>query len=248
MREAERTSDFFDAYAADFSAIYGTSNNFLDRIVNRLFRKSMMIRYRKTIEGCEPVAGKTVIDIGCGPGHYSVALALRGARRVVGVDFAPAMIDLARRNAEVAGVAATCEFLCRDFMELEQPGRFDYAVLMGFMDYIPSPGPVIDRVLGITSSRAFLSFPAAGGFLAWQRRIRYRQRCDLFLYTETDLRKLLAESAAAGFEIERIERDFFIVLDAAPGKSPGGGDPGGPAERETGNNHPSCQTDCNSTE
>jgi 2-polyprenyl-3-methyl-5-hydroxy-6-metoxy-1,4-benzoquinol methylase len=213
MKSRKRTSEFFDSYAHDFSAIYGTSNNPLNRIVNRLFRKSMMIRYRKTIEGCYPIQGKRVIDVGCGPGHYCVALARRGARRVLGLDFAPGMIDLARSNARSTGVEDVCDFACEDFMSFQVPVSFDYAVLMGFMDYIRDPGPVIEKVLAVTSSKAFFSFPAAKGFLAWQRKLRYSRRCDLYLYTEDDLKGLFANRVSGGFNIERIERDFFVTVD-----------------------------------
>src|SRR6201997_4378788 len=94
-----RTSEFFHAYAHDFNAIYGNSNTFVNRLINRHFRASMRLRYEKTIEGCSPIAGKTVLDIGCGPGHYSVALAKKGAERVFGIDFADEMIAIAKQNA-----------------------------------------------------------------------------------------------------------------------------------------------------
>ena len=42
------------------------------------------------------VRGRTVLDLACGEGFYSRQLRLRGARRVVGVDISPAMIELAR--------------------------------------------------------------------------------------------------------------------------------------------------------
>ena len=213
MKSQGRTSEFFDSYANDFSAIYGTSNNPLNRIVNRLFRKSMMIRYRKTIEGCDPIQGKHVIDVGCGPGHYCVALARRGAGRVLGLDFAPGMIDLARSNARSAGVGDVCDFACEDFMSFQAPVSFDYAVLMGFMDYIRDPGPVIEKVLAVTSSKAFFSFPAARGLLAWQRKLRYNRRCELYLYAEDDLKRLFANRPLVRVGIERIERDFFVTVD-----------------------------------
>ena len=87
--EGGRTAEFFDAYARDFNAIYGNENTLVNAVVNKLFRKSMVVRYERTLAGCSPIEGKTVIDIGCGPGHYGVALAARGAARVLGVDFAP---------------------------------------------------------------------------------------------------------------------------------------------------------------
>jgi len=207
----KRTADFFDSYAHDFSAIYGTSNSLKNRIINGLFRKSMMIRYRRTLAGCDPVEGKSVIDIGCGPGHYGIALAKKGVKHVLGLDFAPAMIGLARDNARAAGVEAICEFVCDDFISRSFEGKFDYSVLMGFMDYIADPGAVIRKALSVTAARAFFSFPADGGFLAWQRKLRYRRRCDLYLYTEDGLHRLFRGAGAADVAIERIERDFLVT-------------------------------------
>jgi len=172
----------------------------------------MKLRYEETLKGCTPIAGKTVLDVGCGPGHYAVALARRGAAQVLGLDFAPGMLELARARAEQAGVAARCRFEAADFLTYPLDGRtFDYTVVMGFMDYVRDPGPVIAKVLNATREKAFFSFPAAGGLLAWQRRRRYRQRCDLFLYTEKDLSRLFAMTGARG-AIKRLARDYCVTI------------------------------------
>ena len=208
-----RTSQFFDDYAADFASIYGNDNRAFERVINRLFRRAMVVRYEKTLAGCQPVAGRTVIDIGCGPGHYSVALARAGAERVLGLDFADGMLKLARERAAASGVSQRCSFVLGDFLTMPIAEPFDYAIVMGFMDYIRDPRPVIDRVLEIMRRRAFFSFPKAGGLLAWQRQLRYRNRCDLFLYREEQIHDLLSRTGAS-FSIESIGRDFFVTLEA----------------------------------
>jgi len=208
---SERTSEFFDRYAVDFDAIYGNDNRALERVINRLFRRAMVARYEKTIAGCDPIEGRTVIDIGCGSGHYSVALARAGAARVLGLDFAPGMLKIARASAEKFGVADRCSFERGDFLSYPLPEQFDYAIVMGFMDYVHDPRTIIERVLDIVRVRAFFSFPKAGGPLAWQRQWRYRNRCDLFLYCEQQIRDLLVPTGAA-FSIEPIGRDFFVTL------------------------------------
>src|SRR5215469_11110865 len=104
-----QVSEFFDGYAHDFAAIYGNDNGWFNTVVNRLFRRVMEDRYRQTLEGCAPIAGRSVLDIGCGPGHYSVALAKRGAAEVLGIDFAEGMLQVARERASREGVA-TCRF------------------------------------------------------------------------------------------------------------------------------------------
>jgi ubiquinone/menaquinone biosynthesis C-methylase UbiE len=99
----DRTQTFFHQYANDFDAIYGNQNGLIDSVINRIFRKSMRLRYEKSIEGCEPVQGKSVLDVGCGPGHYSITVAQRGASRVVGIDFADGMLKLATDHAQKVG-------------------------------------------------------------------------------------------------------------------------------------------------
>lgn len=212
MTSGKRTSEFFDSYAHDFSAIYGTSNSLTDRLINKFFRKSMLIRYMKTIERCNPIEGRTVLDIGCGPGHYGIALARKGAGHILGIDFAPAMIEIAVENAIGAGVADRCSFISGDFMSYESPDVFDYVILMGFMDYMEGPREVIEKVVAMTGSSAFFSFPAAGGLLAWQRRLRYKRRCDLYLYGRAELEDLFDGLPGAVTTIERIERDFFVAV------------------------------------
>ena len=207
-----QTSQFFDGYAADFDAIYGSDNGPVERIANRLFRRAMLVRYEKTLAGCQPAAGCSVIDIGCGPGHYSIALARAGAEKVLGLDFAAGMLKIARERAEAQGVAQRCSFELGDFLTYPIPERFDYAIVMGFMDYVSDPRPVIDRVLAIVRRRAFFSFPKAGGPLAWQRQWRYRNRCDLFLYRHEQIHSLLSRTGAP-FSIESIGRDFFVTLE-----------------------------------
>ena len=53
----------------------------------------------------EPVAGRTVLDVGTGTGRAAIALARRGAR-VTGVDASAEMLSVATRRAGEAGVGS----------------------------------------------------------------------------------------------------------------------------------------------
>jgi SAM-dependent methyltransferase len=214
-QQQNRAAQFFDGYAHDFNAIYGNRNSALNRIVNRLFRKAMRLRYEKTLEGCRPVEGRSVLDVGCGPGHYGVALARAGAARVLGIDFAPGMVELARRNARDAALADLCQFVQGDFLAYPLERAWDYSIVMGFMDYVAEPERVIQKALSVTRVRAFFSFPKDGGVLAWQRKLRYRNRCDLYLYTRDKVDALLRRSAAGRYTIESADRDFFVTVHCA---------------------------------
>ncbi len=206
------TSEFFDTYAHGFSAIYGNKNTFLNNLINQYFRKSIKLRFYKTIEGCYPIKGKSVIDIGCGPGHYSITLAKKGAKYVCGIDFAEGMIDLARQNAKYAGVEDRCNFILGDFVAEVIKDKFDYSIVMGFMDYSKEPRKLIEKVLAITKSKAFFSFPVDSGILAWQRKIRYQKKCDLFLYNSEQLNTLFSDLNYKELKVEKIGRDFFVAV------------------------------------
>jgi SAM-dependent methyltransferase len=56
------------------------------------------------------VAGKTVVDVGCGTGAEAVEMAERGARRVIGLDIREGVLEDARRTARERGVADRCQF------------------------------------------------------------------------------------------------------------------------------------------
>jgi len=206
------TSGFFDSYAQDFNAIYGNKNNLLNNLINKLFRKTMKIRFSKTVEGCFPIDGKNVIDIGCGPGHYSITLAQKGASHILGIDFAEGMINHAKKNAEHAGALSTCDFVLGDFSTYDFRNRFDYSIIMGFMDYIEKPKEVIEKVLSITKSKAFFSFPSDRGFLAWQRKLRYKRKCRLFMYNVEQLHELFKDLDYKEIKVEKLDRDYFVTV------------------------------------
>jgi 2-polyprenyl-3-methyl-5-hydroxy-6-metoxy-1,4-benzoquinol methylase len=210
-----RVAEFFDRYATDFDSIYGNSGGLANGIANRFFRRSMKLRFIKTLEGCPPVDGKDVLDIGCGPGHYSVALARMGARSVLGIDFAEGMLGIARARAQEAGVSDICRFEKADFLAGALADRFDYVIVMGFMDYMEDAEATIRRVLALTRGKAFFSFPVAGGLLAWQRKLRYRDRCALYLYTRSQVERLFETVGGAVVTIEKIDRDFFVTATKA---------------------------------
>ena len=69
-----------------------------------------------------------VLDVACGPGRHSVALAQRGLR-VTGVDLSDKLLAIAKRTAELEGVA-TAEFVKGDARELPWQEEFDAAICL----------------------------------------------------------------------------------------------------------------------
>ena len=83
------------------------------------------------------LTGKSVLDIGCNAGFYSIEMKKRGAARVVGTDWDEVYLKQARFAAEVNGFADTVEFVklsVYDVAALRE--RFDLVLFMGVLYHL----------------------------------------------------------------------------------------------------------------
>jgi len=215
MSKARPAAQFFEDYARDFDAIYGRNRGRIGRALDGILRRSMRLRFERTLLGCRPIKGRTVLDVGCGPGHYGVALAREGAARVVMLDPAKEMLNLARERASRAGVTGRCEFVQGGFDEFRPREEFDFSILMGLMDYMPDPRSCVRHAIELTRQTVFFSFPKSSGPLAVIRRYRYRRRTALYMYGKQELREIFESEARGHFTIERLARDYFVTVDAS---------------------------------
>jgi len=88
------------------------------------------------------VAGRRVLDVGCGTGQLAVELAGRGAG-VIGVDPSPAMLDKARRLASLRGVAV--DFMDAGFGSLPCGEPFDIVTCNLVLCHLPEvAGPIAE--------------------------------------------------------------------------------------------------------
>ncbi|GHD50822.1 3-demethylubiquinone-9 3-methyltransferase [Marinobacter persicus] len=91
-----------------------------------------------------PLAGKKVVDVGCGGGLLSEGMALRGAH-VVGIDMGEAPLSVARLHSLDSGVKVdyrqtTVEALAAD---PEHAGQYDVVTCLEMLEHVPDPGSVI---------------------------------------------------------------------------------------------------------
>jgi tRNA (mo5U34)-methyltransferase len=91
------------------------------------------------------LSGKTVLDIGCNGGFYSIEMKRRGAARVVAIDSDETYLAQARFAAEVTGVAI--EFHKMDVYDVANLGeRFDLVVFMGVFYHLRHPLLALDLI------------------------------------------------------------------------------------------------------
>jgi 2-polyprenyl-3-methyl-5-hydroxy-6-metoxy-1,4-benzoquinol methylase len=208
----QRVRSHFHADARRFDAIYEDEKSGLTRWVDNVWRGVVRKRFDLALELLAPLAGKSVLDVGCGSGRYCIAYAQRGASRVVGVDFATAMIDLASEHSRRAGVSDRCEFRTGAFPEAVLDESFDACSAMGFFDYVADPVPIVSRMRELTRSKMIMSFPKSREWRVPVRRLRFwLSGCPLFLYSEARVKAILSAAGVIDYDWIELDRDYVIA-------------------------------------
>ena len=214
MAGAEQVRRYFDAEAERFDAIYRSDKGLTQRVVDRLFRTVIHRRFALTLELCGDVKGKRVLDVGCGSGRYAIELARRGAE-VVGLDFAPAMVEMSTQRASEAGLSDRCTFEVAEFLEWCEPHHFDICLGIGFFDYIAEPQRFLAKMRQITEGQGVFSFPVRWTVRSLTRRLRLSMnRCPVHFYDGTQVEGLLRDSGWEGGEVHRLSRDYLAHTGA----------------------------------
>lgn len=93
----------------------------------------------------EDLTGKSVLDIGCNAGFYSLEMKRRGASRVVGIDSDERYLAQARLAAEV--LQADIEFRRLSVWDVAQLGeKFDFVIFMGVLYHLRHPLLALDLI------------------------------------------------------------------------------------------------------
>ncbi|WP_254274742.1 bifunctional 2-polyprenyl-6-hydroxyphenol methylase/3-demethylubiquinol 3-O-methyltransferase UbiG [Halomonas sp. 3H] len=88
------------------------------------------------------LAGKRVVDVGCGGGLLAEAMAHRGAE-VTGIDLGEAPLAVARLHAEESGVEVDYRHVSVEALAEEAPGRFDVVTCLEMLEHVPDPASVV---------------------------------------------------------------------------------------------------------
>ncbi len=88
------------------------------------------------------IDGKQILDVGCGGGILSEALAKAGGR-VTGIDLSGQVLETARAHAGKAGLAIDYLQVSAEQMAEERPEFFDTVVCMELLEHVPDPARIV---------------------------------------------------------------------------------------------------------
>jgi len=110
------------------------------------------------INGQMPLAGKRVLDVGCGGGILSDSMARRGAT-VLGIDLASKALRVAQLHAlETQTPDVSYREISVESLAAEQPGSFDGVTCMEMLEHVPDPGSVVRACAALVKPGGWVFF------------------------------------------------------------------------------------------
>ncbi len=88
------------------------------------------------------LAGKRVLDVGCGGGLLSEGMAALGAQ-VTGIDLAEKALAVARLHLLESGRTVDYRHVAVEALAAEQPGAFDAVTCLEMLEHVPDPASIV---------------------------------------------------------------------------------------------------------
>lgn len=210
--ELQAQRAFWNSEADAFQRIYTHRKSRFANALDQFFRKDMYERFVFTIEHCEPIKGRTFLDVGCGNALYSLELARKGAAKVVGIDISEVMIGLCKQSSENENLTDRCTFIQTDLLDYKPESTFDVSFGIGLFDYISDPLPVLKRMREVSTDKAIMAFPRLWTWRAPVRKVRLaRKGCDVFFYSKAKIEKLLRDAGFSRWEVVKVGKLYCVV-------------------------------------
>lgn len=221
MDKLERVREYFERDAADYDAYFKRDHQ--PRNLARFLAKNLLSprahegRLQSVIDLSQPLSEvRSILEVGCGPGRYSLELARQGVR-IVGVDFAPAMIAIANRLAREQGLDSTCQFLTGNILDHSFGRTFDISFATGVLDYIPpeSRVPLLVKMRNLSGKAVIVSFPKRWHVHALLRKLWLGwKRVPVYFYTQRDIDSLFSRAGLK--EVDSRDIGILLVKKAVP--------------------------------
>ena len=89
-----------------------------------------------------PLAGKKVVDIGCGGGILAESMAKKGAD-VTGIDLSEKALKVADLHSLESGVQVRYELIAAEDLAARESGSFDIVTCMEMLEHVPDPASIV---------------------------------------------------------------------------------------------------------
>jgi 2-polyprenyl-6-hydroxyphenyl methylase/3-demethylubiquinone-9 3-methyltransferase len=99
----------------------------------------LRLSYIESVAGLE---NARALDVGCGGGILSEAMA-RGGARVLGIDLSQAVLDVAELHALEARLAVEYRAIAAEELAAASPGSFDLVTCMEMLEHVPDPAATL---------------------------------------------------------------------------------------------------------
>ena len=110
------------------------------------------------IDGLAHVSGKRVLDVGCGGGILSDAMARKGAD-VLGIDLASKALKVAQLHALEANTPSVqYREIAAEALAQELPSHFDMVTCMEMLEHVPDPASVVSACATLVKPGGWLFF------------------------------------------------------------------------------------------
>ena len=110
------------------------------------------------IQGFVPLKDKHVLDVGCGGGILSDAMARAGAQ-VTGIDLATKSLKVAQLHAlETQTPNVSYREVSAEALALEKPGSFDVVTCMEMLEHVPDPASIVQACATLVKPGGWVFF------------------------------------------------------------------------------------------
>lgn len=109
------------------------------------------------IDEHSPVAGKRLVDVGCGGGILAEAMAQRGAT-VTGIDMGEAPLSVAKLHQLESGVEVTYRQATAEQLAAEEGGSYDIVCCLEMLEHVPEPAAVVAACAALAKPGGALYF------------------------------------------------------------------------------------------
>lgn len=103
------------------------------------------------------LAGKRIIDVGCGGGILSESMADKGAT-VTGIDLGEKALKVARLHLLESGRKVDYRHVAAEAMAAENPAAFDAVTCMEMLEHVPSPASIVQACAQLTRPGGWVFF------------------------------------------------------------------------------------------